>query len=270
MLGARPPGDDVLDLRTDIARVLTELARQRPLLIVWGDLRDADLQSLELIQYLAYLAVEHGWLMMGAASDAEVHDRPELRRMLEIMMHDRLCMNLQLQPLASPDRDELVRVLLGGDVDKGLLEYIGAWTRGNPLFIEALVRAMYEAGQVALAGDRWQLLAHDELRVPECVRALSRNVLARLGEPARRVLALTAAAGSEGFSLTRLCTSAAALRPPLSEGDLFDALDLVLEAGLLEECPSGYAFVHPLLRAAMYDELPRHRRDQLHVALAGR
>ena len=88
-----------------------------------------------------------------------------------------------------------------------------------------------------------------------------------MDETLRRVLALAAAIHAAEFSLSKLLTGAAALEPPVSDGALFDVLDRALQAGLLEERTRGYAFRYPLIRAALYEGLSRHRRDQLAAAL---
>jgi predicted ATPase len=86
----------------------------------------------------------------------------------------------------------------------------------------------------------------------------------------RRVLRLAAAASATEISLSELRTGAATLEPPISDAALFDALDEALQKRILEERNSGYAFRHPLFRSALYQDLPRHRRDQLRAALSGR
>ena len=48
---------------------------------------------------------------------------------------------------------------------------------------------------------------------------------------------------------------------------LFDALDRALRMHLLEERDGGYTFRHPVVRAALYHCLPRHRKDELRAAL---
>ena len=83
----------------------------------------------------------------------------------------------------------------------------------------------------------------------------------------RRVLALAAAAGEVDLSLTDLRTGAAALQPPVSDGAFLDALDCALKEHILEERQDTYAFRHPLVRAALYEDLSTHRRDQLRAAL---
>jgi predicted ATPase len=88
-----------------------------------------------------------------------------------------------------------------------------------------------------------------------------------MDETLRRVLGLAAAIRAAEFSLSKLLIGAAALEPPVSDSALFDALDHALQTGLLEERTKGYAFRYPLIRAALYQGLSRHRRDQLEGAL---
>jgi len=91
--------------------------------------------------------------------------------------------------------------------------------------------------------------------------------MASVDETARRVLCLAAAAESAVVSLADLSLAAAALEPPIPTGVLFDALDRLLRLRLLEEHGSGYAFRYPIVRSALWDDLARHRREQLRHAL---
>jgi predicted ATPase len=146
------------------------------------------------------------------------------------------------------------------DVGDRLAGQIYHWSRGNPLFVEELVQEMREH---ALGwGGRGELA-----RVPARIRALTAMRRACMDETLRRVLGLAAAIHAAEFSLSKLLTGAAALEPPISDAALFDALDQALLTGLLEERTRGYAFRYPLIRAALCESLPRHRRDQLEAAL---
>jgi len=86
-------------------------------------------------------------------------------------------------------------------------------------------------------------------------------------ESVRRVLALAAAANGMEISLADLRNGGAALQPPVSDVALFNALDRALEIRILEERNGAYAFRHPLVRSALYEDLSKHRRDELHAAL---
>jgi predicted ATPase len=103
--------------------------------------------------------------------------------------------------------------------------------------------------------------------LPARTRALTALRLALMDKATHQVLGLAATAGATGISLSQLRAAAAALEPPLSVPALFDALDRALRECLLEERDSGYAFRHPFVRTAVYDSLPRHRRDEFRAAL---
>jgi len=53
----------------------------------------------------------------------------------------------------------------------------------------------------------------------------------------------------------------------VSDVALFNALDRALAVRILEERNDRYAFRHPLVRSALYEDLSKHRRDELHAAL---
>jgi DNA-binding SARP family transcriptional activator len=268
---AADPGDHHCDLIPAIVRLLTDLARAQPVLLVMGDLHDADSSSLNLLRYLAQLAVKRTWLMVGAAREEELAAATELRPMAEAMIRERLCQKIDLDCLSRQDCDQLVQALFPcGDIDAELAEHIYELSRGNPLFVEELVREMREgSGLVPGPGDRHESSGAGA-RVPPRVRALTATRLAGMDETLRYVLGLAAVAGTAEISLSLLRTGAAALEPPVCDAALFDALDRALHMGLLEERRRGYAFRHPLVRSALCEGLSWHRRDQFHAALGVR
>jgi predicted ATPase len=234
-------------------RLLTDLGRDQTVILALGDLTSLHRSSLNLLGYLASLAVQRRWLIVGTFRDEELAGASELRRMLDTAERDRLCARIELQRLARPECDRLAQALLGGrQVASTVLDHVWERSLGNPLFVEELLREAPSASA----------------RVPAGVRSLVGLRVAPMNDSARRVLALAAAAGGRNVTLADLRVGAAALLPPVSDAALFDALDRALELGMLEERDGSYAFAHPLIRAALYEDLPRHRRDELHAALA--
>jgi DNA-binding SARP family transcriptional activator len=269
LTSAADPGDHHYDLIPAIVRLLTDLARRQPVLLILGDLHDADPFSLDLLRYLAQLAVKRPWLMVGAVRQEEMEAATELGRMIEATMRERLCLKIDLDCLSRRDCDQLVRAMFpGSNVSNDFTEQIYQWSRGNPLFVEELVREMRESAEMVPGMGDGHESSWVTARVPAGVRALTAMRLACIDETLRRVLGLAAAARAAEISLSKLRAGAAALDPPVSDAALFDALDRALQMGLLEERARGYAFRHPLVRLALYEGLSRHRRDQLHTALA--
>ena len=261
-----------LDLIPSIVQFLTDLARTKPVLLVLGDLHEADAVGLDLIRYLAHLAIGMPLLMVGALRDPDIEAGAGLRRMIEAMTRERLWLRIDLHCLSRRATDQLVDAMLPGvRVSDDILAEVYAQSRGNPLFVRELIEAIDSSGNPARAAEGHQgsstwLAARLKTRA----RALIAMRLALMDEPLRRVLGLAAAAGATEISLSQLRAGAAALEPPVAVPVLFDALDRALRMRLLEERDEGYAFRHPVVRAALYDCLPRHRRDEFRAALAAK
>jgi DNA-binding SARP family transcriptional activator len=259
-----------LDLIPSIVQFLTDLAAAKPVLLVLGDLDELDEVGLDLTRYLAHLAARMPLLMAGALRDPDIENGGGLRRMAEAMTRERLWLRMELRCLSRRATDQLVHLLLPGiDVSEDTLTGIYAGSRGNPLFIQELADAIGSGGDAVGAGkDCRDDPARLAARLPARTHALTDLRLAQMEQPLRRVLGLTAAVDAPEISLNHLRAAAAALEPPLAVSVLFDALDHALRLRILEERESGYAFRHPVVRAAVYDCLPRHRRDELRAALA--
>ena len=254
---------DAPHVLTATVRFLTHLGETRPVVVVLGDLHDAHLSSIELLYDLAEVAPRRTWMIIGTLGSERIESGSEAARVLEAAKRERLFVHVELGPLAKEESDDFVRALLrGGVVGRSLLDRIYALSLGNPLFVEEVVREMRECGACAVVNGRWVLLPTETVRVPASVRALVEMRVASLETDVRRVLALVACAGRE-ISLTNLGRGAASLQPALSRAELLTALDAALDARILEEASDGYTFRHPLVRAAFFDELPHHRRDEL-------
>jgi DNA-binding SARP family transcriptional activator len=260
--------DDQLYLVPAIVRLLTDLARRQSVLLVLGDLHGLHRSSLDLLEYLAPLAAERRWLILGTYREEGLARGSELRRMVDATEREGLCLGFELERLPRPDCDRLVRALLpGAAIDDAVLDQMYARSLGNPLFVEELARAMRERGELVVTNGSSHKAPSPSACVPTSVRALVALRMAPMKESVRRVLALVAAASGMETSLTALRAGAAALQPPVSDVALFDALDRALELRILEERNGSYAFRHPLVRSALYEDLSKHRRDELHAAL---
>jgi DNA-binding SARP family transcriptional activator len=256
-----------VDLIPSIVQFLTDLARAKPVLLVLGDLNDLDDVGLDLIRYLNHLAARGLLLMAGALRD-DIEIDAGLWRMAEAMTRERLWLRLELRCLSRRATDHLVRALLPAvHVSDDVLAETYTLSRGNPLFVRELIDGISSGHGPAAGGEDSRDPARLAARLPARTHALTALQLSLMDEPLRRVLGLTAAAGATETSLSQLRTGAAALEPPLAASVLFDALDRALQLRILEEREKGYAFRHPVVRAAMYDCLPRHRRDEFRAAL---
>jgi DNA-binding SARP family transcriptional activator len=265
---AADPGDDHLGLMTEIVRLLTDLSRSQPVLVVLGDLHDVDPFSLDLVRYLAHLAATRPWLLTAAVREEQLVAAPELRRMLGAMLRERLCRKLELPCLTAAECSELLgAVVPRRSINSEFIEHVYTQSRGNPLLVLELVRELTNGHEhppsEGVNG------SHNGGGRRPFLSSLEATRLAHVDGTTRRVLELVAAANVPAISLGDLRDGAGSLASPVSGVPLLDALDRGLDLRLLEERGGGYGFRHPLIRTALYEGLPRHRREELDAALSG-
>jgi hypothetical protein len=262
-----PHVDDRAVVESAMVWVLSHISAKHTVCLVLGDLEGVDPAGLDLLQYLAHLALQRRWLIIGTVREEELRAASELKRMLDVAERERLCARVDLKRLTRTECDLLVRsVLPGGAVGSDVLHAVYERTLGNPLYVEEVLQDMREQTELTLSGARWHAAAACADRVPARVRALVQARVETLGDRGRDTLALAVASGCDSVTLAKLCQAAGALTPPISLPDLYDGLDDALRSGVLEARGEAYAFRHPLVRAALYDTLGQHRRKQLEMA----
>jgi DNA-binding SARP family transcriptional activator len=244
-----------------VVRFLTELAERAPLLLALDDLHAADASSVQLLHHLARAAGDRRWLIVGSYRTEDLGAGGALEQLLRTAQHWGLARTVELLCLAPEETRQLAESALDGAVEEALAAHLHARSRGNPLFVCELARALHGGGVIALRDGAWRLTAGRAELVPSGVRDLVELRVARAGGAARATVELVAVAGMEvPFGLLRAAA-------PLPEAALVAALDWALRASILEEGGDGYAFRHPLFRAALYGRLSDARRAHLHRAL---
>jgi DNA-binding SARP family transcriptional activator len=260
--------DEYLDVMPAIVRFLIDAAHDHPVLLVLGDLGEVDRYSVDMIGYLAHLAVDRRWLLVGAVREEQLEPETAVARLLATAMREGLCRKVELQCLSRGQCHELVAAMLpSASGSPALLDEIYELSRGNPMFARELAAQVGAQGQQDGRRDGTRASARLANCVPSRVRALAETRLATLDSTAQRILLLAAATATKEVSFANLRGGAAALDPPVGDGALLDALDRALEMRLLEEHDDGYVFRDPLVRSAFYERLSRERRAQLGDAL---
>ena len=132
-------------------------------------------------------------------------------------------------------------------------------TEGNPFFIEEVVKALIEQGQIYRENDQWQRKEISELAIPQSVKEAIGRRLNRLSESCLDVLHAAAALGKE-FDFTEL-----AAVNLMSEDQLLDALDEASTAQLVKaKGRESFSFTHDKIREVLYEEINPIRRKRLH------
>ena len=173
---------------------------------------------------------------------------------------------LSLAPLAREDSRTLLDDWFGSDdMLTPLRARIETRARGNPLFVEEMIRSLVERG--VLHGERgaYELAAPtEEITLPETVQAVLASRIDRLAERDKDVLQAAAVVGRDvPIELLRAVIG-------LSAPELAASLERLSKAELLgpAESPGEHAFQHPLAQEVAYRTQLLDRRRGTHAAIA--
>jgi len=263
---AADPDTERLRLHTAVADLLTGVARERPLLLVLEDLHWADLPTLLLLRHLAQGAGEMRLLLLATFRDTGAEVSPDLAETLAELRRSDEIERLRLAELSEAEIGEFVQRAsgcgAGGDLSD-LAEAIRGLTGGNAFLVCELWRDLVETGTVEVSSGAVEVKRPlDHLASPESVREVTGQRLSRLATETTELLELAATVGAE-FELGVVRRAAG-----LSEAQLLTALEEAVASGMIEELPSqslSCRFTHELVRRALYDELSRVKRAELHL-----
>jgi DNA-binding SARP family transcriptional activator len=226
------------------ASVVNALSRTAPLLLVVDDLHWADQSTLSLLRHLVRHP-EANALVLATYRDHEVAPEHPLVAVVADLQRDELVSHL---PLGRLDRAE-VSVLLAerGAIAGEVLELTG----GNPFFIRQLAGHLDETGAPDLAS----------AGIPENVKDVIYRRLAMLPTSAQTALRAAAVVGHR-FDV-RLLAQVVGRTEDETLGDVEHAA----ASRVVAEIPGpvgSFAFVHDLMREAVYDQLSGSRRAWMH------
>lgn len=251
------------DRGTDVPAVLAEqllalIAEEcaaRPMVLVIDDLQWADTSSIRLWSRLARSARQMPLVLVGMMRPAPIReDLLTLRRMVAAD-----AVRASLSGLSDDAVAGLVKSLAGGEPDDGLLR-LAAAAGGNPLYLTELVDAAKRSEMITVNDGTAELAPGP---VPGSLSAIIAERLSVVSEASRDVLRAAAVLGVE-FSVSDLATVTGRRVPQLLE-----PFDEALAAGVLTESGDGMGFRHPLIRRALYEEIPASERGARHLE-AGR
>lgn len=230
------------------------LAARQPLLLVVDDAHWADEPSLQWLLFMARRLADVPVTLLLSARLAGAGGWPEP---LVLLRGEANVSVMRPRPLGEHGSRILIGRLLDGDVEETFCAACHRATGGNPFFLSELIASVRADGIAPTAAAAGQIRA----LAPEGV---TRSIVVRLGRMSREAAAVArcvSVLGGEGelrhvAGLADLEAAAAAV-----------AADALVAAGLLDAGPP-LRLVHPVVRTALYSELPAGERGQLHARAA--
>jgi DNA-binding CsgD family transcriptional regulator len=237
-------------LAEQLLALIAEQCAVRPTILVIDDLQWADEASITLLRRLARLTRQLPLLLVAMMRPVPQRDGLlTLRRLLSNAAR------LQLTGLTEAAVAELVASLVGGVPDARLLRLAGD-AAGNPLYITELVAALTRSSSVTITDAGDAELAHGS--VPSSLAAAIADRLGFVPGPVRGVLRAAALLGVD-FAVPDL-----GIVMGRGVAELIPALNEACLAGVLAESGGSMAFRHPLIREALYAEMPASVRAAWH------
>jgi DNA-binding CsgD family transcriptional regulator len=256
---SRPPPDIGFTISHGFYWLTANLADTGPLLLALDDAQFADRSSLQCIAYLAARCQELPVLLVLTIRSDESGASDELLAALRTAADATI---VTPRTLSEDGVARLVRARLGQDADPRFCSACARVSGGNPFLLGELLTELATEPLLPTAANA----ARVDRASPESVRRVVLGRLERLGPDAvalaQAVAILEHTTLHDAGELARLDTAAAVA-----------AADELRAAEILTVEP--LAFVHPLLRLAVYEQIPPagraddHRRAALLLAAAG-
>jgi DNA-binding SARP family transcriptional activator len=234
--------------------LVVNLAAERPVVLAVDDLQWCDAGSLRALAYIVRRLEGLPVLLATTLRTGEEYDEPQLIHDLET---DPATVAVQPAPLTGDGVANLVRARLGAEADDVFINACYRTTNGNPLLLRQLLRALEADGVRPDA-------THVHTVTAIGSRAVSSIVLMRLNRlatPATAVARAIAVLG-DGAPLPTIAALA-----DLGEAETATAVAALARAEVVrDEHPLG--FVHPLVRDAIYRDVPPGERELHHERAA--
>ena len=233
-------------------------SKDAPVLVMVEDLHWLDESSNQFLEVLVDTASRSRVLLL-------LNYRPEFRAPWMQASH---CQQIPLQPLGRDDVGSLLFNLVGDDPSiTALHEPILERTKGNPFFVEEIVRTLAETGQ--LEGEKGAYLFVGDVNllvVPDTVKSVLAARIDRLLPKQKAVLQAAAVIG-KSFEEPVLEEISG-----LTSAELGDALAKLQRGEFIDETEifpvACFEFRHPLVIETALGSLLRKRRRELHSKVA--
>ena len=246
-----------------VTQFVTNISREKPLLVVLDDLQWTDQSSLLLLHYLARGIYKESLLLLGAYRDIYVDKKHPLSPVLTELNRERLLQSVSLKRMSFDNVSEMIkRILEQDDVLREFCKLIYEKTQGNPFFVEEVIKSLKEDGVIYLENNKWKIREISKIKFPETVKNVIATRISRLDDECQHVLTFASFIGKD-FTFDALQEVSG-----VEEGRLLENMDKLLKTGLIEarviHGEELCSFVDVIVKDVVQEEVNPLRRKRLH------
>jgi len=246
-----------------VSQFVTNISREKPMVVILDDLQWTDQSSLLLLHYLARGIYKESLLLLGAYRDTYVDKGHPLRPVLTELNRERLLHSVPLKRFSFDHTVEIIKGMLEQDeVPSEFCKLIYDKTMGNPFFVEEVVNSLKEEGIIYREKKKWKIKAVSRIEFPETVKDVIKKRMGLLDGESQRVLTLASFIGKDfTFKALREVTET-------KEDRLLEILEKMTRAGFVKQSvvhgEDVCSFTDIIVRDVAYEEVSPLRRKKLH------
>jgi DNA-binding CsgD family transcriptional regulator len=242
--------DPAMAAAEQMLALMTEVSSSAPTVLVVDDLQWADPATISVWEWLTRSVARTSLLLIGIVRP--VPQRDELMAVRRVIGTDR---TIRLQGLTDNAVSELVASMSSGEPGANLLQ-LAAEAAGNPLYLTELMDSLVRSERLTVTESGAVEVTSGP--VPDSLVAAITDRLDFLPKDVRTMLQAAALLGIE-FLVSDL-----AIVQGCRVTDLVAAIDVARTAGVLKDAGDKLSFRHPLIRAALYDDIAAPLRPAWH------
>ncbi len=190
--------------------------------------------------------------IIATARQEEVENTPFADLLPEIF-RENLVKELELHPLDKEATEELIKAILLAPFDEGLTRFVFQETGGNPLFIEELLRELYNQELLRFEDEEWKFELKNNISIPENLNILLKEKLKDfLNE---KLVQIAAVIGQEfHIDLLEQVTN-------YNRGQIYDIVDKLRKQNFIDEIREDfYSFKAGLIRDTILSQVSEAKR----------
>ncbi|MFC1704135.1 diguanylate cyclase [Candidatus Omnitrophota bacterium] len=250
-----------------LLQLLKNIAAIIPFCIFFDDFHLVDEKTLKLI--IALHEQECRAIFYVAFEKSDLYSSEEIKYPLATAYNtfsDCIVTDIRLQPLSLESTSEMIATILDNlEPSREFDELIFRITRGNPLFIEEILKFLIQKGFLYAQKGKWQKVDINEKEIPTTLQEVIQLRIKNLDKSAQELIAKAAVIGQD-FDVDLLHRLG-----KKDEGYVLDILESAKRAGIIKEKITPYgeemSFVSDEIRRVLFNLVEQDEMKGLHQQL---